>query len=763
MTAPALRLLAACIGLAASILLLRALEAKRMAATRRTYRLDFPRDVNAQAVTTFVGGLSGLLGPWWRRLIAMNYVVVEVSATDRGITHHLVIPHALVAVVVAHLRAALPGVRLSPDPDYQPHRPSLAAELALSTGQKALSVERAEAVMAAILAALQPLKSGETAVVQWIISPAALPRPPRVVNSGDRRRSPWLAVLDTNPALDPQAVRDVRAKQAEPLFVAAGRLGVVASSRPRSDHLLRRLEGAFHLINAPGVHLHVRALPSRHVAARVERRSPPLLSWPCYLNAAELGALIGFPAGEPRLAGLSLGGCRHLPPPPELPSAGAVLARATYPGAERPLALSPGDRLHHLHAIGPTGSGKSTLLLNLIVQDMAAGHGLVVVDPKGDLVADVLQRVPPGRVRDVIVLDPADELRPVGLNPLTPGAGGAELMVDQVVGIFHNLYARFWGPRTDDILRAALLTLATEPGMTLCEVPLLLTDAAFRSRLVGRIDEPIALEPFWGWYEALSAAERTAAIGPVLNKLRAFLLRRRIRNVIGQAQGALDFERLLAERRILLVPLAKGLLGEEAAALLGSLVVARLWQAAQGRAGLPPARRHPVFAYIDEVQDYLNLATDIGDLLAQARSLGLGLTLAHQHLGQLPKELRTGVLANARTKVVFQTTADDARVLAREFDPHLTPADLQGLGPYEVAIKPAVGGRVISPVTGITLPPGEPTGSGDLARAWSRSHHGHERDEVEAAIRAPQGGHPGAGAIGRTRRPGTGGPNRRAS
>jgi len=674
-------LLSACTGLAGVVVLLRALEANRLAATARTYRLDFPRDIDAQAVTTFVGGLSGLLGPWWRRLVSMNYLVVETSATDLGITHHLVVPDALVGVVVAHLRAALPGVRLSPDGDYHALVPSLAAELALSTGSKALSVERGEAAMAAVLASLQPLKAGETAVVQWIISPAALPRPPRVLSAADRRRSPWLAVLDTNPGLDPQSVRDVRAKQAEPLFVAAGRLGVAASTRERSEHLLRRLEGAFHLINAPGVHLRVRWLPSPWVSARLERRTPPLLSWPCYLNAAELGALIGFPAGEPRLAGLSLGGCRHLPPPPELPATGAVLARATYPGAERLLALSPGDRLHHLHAIGPTGAGKSTLLLNLIVQDLSAGRGLVVIDPKGDLVAEVLERVPPGRSRDVIVLDPADELRPVGLNPLTPGAGGAELMVDQVVGIFHNLYARFWGPRTDDILRAALLTLATEPGMTLCEVPLLLTDAGFRSRLVGRLDEPIALEPFWGWYEGMSGAERTAAIGPVLNKLRAFLLRRRIRNVIGQAEGALDFERVLAERAVLLVPLAKGLLGEDAAALLGSLVVARLWQAAQGRAGLPPARRHPVFAYIDEVQDYLNLPTDVGDLLAQARSLGLGLTLAHQHLGQLPSELRSGVLANARTKVVFQTTADDARVLAREFDPHLTPADLQGLGP----------------------------------------------------------------------------------
>jgi hypothetical protein len=370
-----------------------------------------------------------------------------------------------------------------------------------------------------------------------------------------------------------------------------------------------------------------------------------------------------------------------------------------------------------------------------------------------DLVTEVLARVPPERTGDVVVLDPADEQRPVGLNLLARPTESPELVVDQVVSIFHDLYRESWGPRTDDILRAALLTLVGVPGMTLAEVPLLLTDPGFRRPLVGRLDDPVALGPFWGWYEGLSEAERAQAIGPVMNKLRTFLLRRRLRNMLGQADPLFDFDRALAERGIVLVPLTKGLLGEEAAALLGSLVVTRLWQAVQARAALPVSDRPVTFAYIDEFQDYLHLPTGVEHMLAQARSLGLGLTLAHQHLGQLPANVREAVLANARSRVIFQVAASDAQVLARELAPLVNAANLQGLGRYEVVAQLSAGGQVSTPVTGTTLPAPVPTGQARAARLRSRARFGVDRNEVEAAIQARHSGRSGGGTTGRRRLP----------
>ena len=283
------------------------------------------------------------------------------------------------------------------------------------------------------------------------------------------------------------------------------------------------------------------------------------------------------------------------------------------------------------------------------------------------------------------------------MNLLARPSDSPELVVDQVVSIFHDLYRDSWGPRTDDILRAALLTLVGVPGMTLAEIPLLLTDPGFRRPLVGRINDPVALGPFWGWYDALSDGERTAAIGPVMNKLRTFLLRRRLRNILGQADPVFDFDQALAARSIVLVPLTKGLLGEESAALLGSLVVTRLWQAVQARASMPAGRAAGDVRLHRRVPGLPAPAGRGGDDAGPSPRPGLGLTLAHQHLGQLPASVREAVLANARSRVIFQVAASDAKTLARELTPHVTAADLQGLGRYEVVARLSVGGQTGPP------------------------------------------------------------------
>jgi hypothetical protein len=696
--------------------------------------LQFPRGLDPAAVIAFISGLSGLVAPRLQRPFVARAVIVETSATSSGIAHHLLMPERHVPLVLASLRAALPGVGVRRDDGYQPSTPLLAAELGLSNHGRMLAVDPANVVSTAILASLQPLELGERVVVQWSlmpVGPVAVASGTEVgaAHSGMLRRL-WQGRPDGEP--DADGVRAARAKQAFPLFVATGRVGVIATGS-RRRLLMQRTLAAFHIANAPGVHLRRRGLPSTCVARGLTEHCLPLLGTPATLNAAEVAALVSFPLGDVSLPGLRLGGCRQLAPASDIPSSGRVVAEATFPGAERPLALSVRDSLRHLHVLGPTGSGKSTLLLGLITQDMAAGRGVVVLDPKGDLVTDVLDRVPAARIDDVIVLDVTDEDRPVGLNLLAAAEGERELVTEQLVGTLHNLYQSSWGPRTDDILRSALLTLVGVPGMTLAEVPLLLTDAGFRRRLVGRVHDPIALGPFWAAFEAMSDGERAQAIGPVMNKLRAFLLRRRLRNVLGQATPHLDLDHALAQNKILLVPLAKGLLGEEAAALIGSLVVARVWQAVGRRSALAAHDRPTTLMVIDEFQDYLRLPLSLSDVLAQARGLGLGLTLAHQHLGQLPTPLQQAVLANARSRVIFQVAAGDARTLAHELTPHLEAADLQGLGAYEVVATLSTGSRVAPPVTGRTLPPPPPTGHGQLARRRSRQRYGQDRADIEAA------------------------------
>ena len=246
--------------------------------------------------------------------------------------------------------------------------------------------------------------------------------------------------------------------------------------------------------------------------------------------------------------------------------------------------------MKHLHLIGPTGVGKSTLITNMVVQEMSQGFGTAVLDPKGDLIQELLDRIPKNRVEDVILLDPTDMYNPVGFNILS--GGNPELVTDQIMGIFHNLYADSWGPRMADILRTSLLTLAETPGMTLVDIPDLLTDDDFRDSVVRKLRDPV-LKSYWRVYGGQSMGERSTAIAPVMNKLRPLLLRRGIRASLGQATSGFDMSHVLSEGKILFVSLSKGMIGEETAALFGSLVIAKLWQAVQGRSAIAPTNRPP--------------------------------------------------------------------------------------------------------------------------------------------------------------------------
>jgi hypothetical protein len=346
--------------------------------------------------------------------------------------------------------------------------------------------------------------------------------------------------------------------------------------------------------------------------------------------------------------------------------------------------------------------------------------------------AGSIERVPPERVNDVVLLDPADTERPVGLNALALGGRSPELVADQVLGLFHSLYAAHWGPRTHDILGASLLTLARLPGMSLAALPLLLTDAGFRRRVLPRVVDPIGLSPFWSAYEAWSEAERAAAIAPVMNKLRPLLLRPELRAIIGQANGSFDLRQVLTERKILLVNLSKGLLGPETSALLGSLIVSQLWQMILGRSAIAPERRHPVLVYVDEFQDYLHLPVDLADALAQARGLGVGFILAHQYMHQLGPDMRSAVLANAQSRVAFRLPSEDARVIAA--DSGLAAEDFQSLGAFQCYAQLVARSAVQPWCSAATVLPGQPISDPAVIRAASRSAYGVDRAEIEAEL-----------------------------
>jgi hypothetical protein len=608
-----------------------------------------------------------------------------------------------------------------------------AGEIRLSTRRRAVSTVDPGSSNRAILTSLAMAQGDEILRLQWILGH---PLHPQATPSGGHPLAPesWLAhfasaILQAPQQSDTEPRRALANKQSEAGWKALGRIAVRASTSDRQAQLMRHLAGAIRSLETPGLAVTV-----------VRRRTRPVeiaaipWRWPLRLNAVELATLSSWPVGDTSELPVEALRSRPLAASRAIPRRGRVVVESSFPGSVRPMALTTTASLRHLHLLGPTGTGKSTVMLNLIVQDLEAGHGVCVIEPKGDLINDVLARIPPERINDVVLLDPTDHSSPVGLNPMTPMGRSFELVADQLLGTMHALYAAHWGPRTQDILGAAFLTLAQVPGMTLVAVPLILTNAGFRRSVLSHINDPVGLGPFWAGFEAWSEAERTLATAPALNRLRPFLMRPALRAILGQATPRFDLRQIFTERKILLVSLAKGQLGPETSALLGALIVGQSWQAAQGRSTIAPERRHPVFFYIDEFQEYLRLPVALGDLLEQARGLGLALTLAHQHLAQLSPDIRSSILANAGSKVAFRLAPEDARVMAA--NTRLDGEDFSELGSYECYAQLVAENAVQPWASGRSLPPPPVISDPDAIRTASRANFGRDRSEVDRAIEA---------------------------
>ncbi len=692
-----------------------------------TLLLSFPRELSPEQLVDALRGLHGLLPPRWRRLLGTPSVSLEVAASRHGIWHFLTLPGARASFVSGQLRAALPGLRVSPAEGTLGAEFDLAREL-VPSGPGRLRVQATEPTNRGILAALQPLAGTDSIVVQWVLTPApatSWPRPmlpfPReeFQTSADRRR--------------------------EPAFRAVARVGV-RSGHPA--HLIARVLGALGASGSVDRSLRRRLLPSALVADGLRGRRPVgLFSGPA-LDADELASALGVPLGDSALPGLSLVGARDLPPAPAVGRSGRILGDAR---GGRIVALDVAESRKGLLLTAPTGGGKSTVLENLCAQDFAANRAVIVIESKGDLISALSDLVPKERTSDVVVFDPADS-HPVGFNLLAGGSEAADLITDHVVSQFKSLYTAYLGPRSEMLLRAALLTLSAQATpYTICEVIPLLSEPAFRRRLVGTLDDHV-LQGIWSWFEEQTPAAQAEMVAPLTNKLAAFTLRRQVRAVVGQATGSLDFERAMRERQIVLVSLAKGTMGEDAASLLGSVLLARLWAGVQARAAMRPEARPFVSVVLDEAQDFLRLPVALGDAVAQSRGLGVGWTISHQNLGQLSTELRRAVLANLRTKMVFQTTADDAAIFAREFAPHLSTADLQGLGPYEAYAAVSTGASVAPPALITTRPPPTRAGLESVVRERSRARHGADPATTDRALRARLERRPRQSPVGSKRR-----------
>ena len=630
------------------------------------WELFVPRGMKIDTVASFVRPLASR--PRVGILRRTPMIVIEQWQIDSTTRFFMGIDVPLSASFARQQADSIPGLVVRQVDDIERPRIVHAADISLRSAAASLRTDNAVEVSRAVGSALSRSAKKHALVLQWIIGPAQQRQvKPAELSVAEQlgltqRRTP--STLDTS---------QWRKKASEPLFAVRGRIGTTAEAVALSG--LRR---AVQLADSAEGHLHVgrATLASADALNSLRTRS-----WGGILSASELAVLLAFPIDGTDRA-LPIGD----PVPPTSPSDGRPLGSSLHPASmDAPVMFPTAAIPTGLLVIGPTGSGKSNLLAAVALADIAAGRGVVVVEPKGDLCDAIMERLDPAALERVIAIDAGETTHPVGSNVLAGDPVDAERRADDIVSMFHHIHGTALGPRSSDVLLHAVLIAARMPGGTLIDVPTLLTNASFRRRMGSQVSDPLILAPWLAWFDTLSDAERGQVVAPILNKLRGFTARSSIRRILGQSNPGWDWDTALNNGGIVLVSLNRGVIGAEAASLLGSLILgSQLWGALQRRSRIAEPERRVASIIVDEWQLFTG-GLDFGDVLATIRGAGqAGLSLANQNLAQLSPDLRAAVAANARSKITFKPSMDDAKTLASWIDsPNVGSEDLRRLDQYE--------------------------------------------------------------------------------
>ena len=463
------------------------------------------------------------------------------------------------------------------------------------------------------------------------------------------------------------------------------------------------------------------------------------------LNISELASVYHLPHTSVETPNIVWATSKTAEPPAKLPMLTGVESNdkdisafglTNFRGINHQFGLLRRDRSRHVYIIGQTGAGKSGLLELLTLSDVFYNQGYAIVDPHGDYAINNLRFIPESRINDVVYFNPADTAFPVAFNPLeVTDPAKKPNICSEVIGVLKRMFGDSWGPRLEHILRYTLLALLDRPETTLLDISRLLTDKDFRKDTLNYCKDVTVLQ-FWKHeFGQWNEKQVNESIAPVLNKVGAFTANPIIRNIIGQPKSSFDIRKIMDEGKILVVNLSKGLIGEDNAAILGAFIVTKVQLAAMSRSDIPDvANRRPFYLYVDEFQ---NFATDsFAVILSEARKYGLNLTVANQYVAQMTDSVRDAVFGNVGTTISFRVSADDAPVLAKQFEPTFGESDIIQLNNRHFVISMIINGEKTPAFSATTLTiPTTPADNFDAIVAHSREYYARPRLEVEAEIR----------------------------
>lgn len=694
---------------------------------RKAYIVTFPTEMREEQVAAWLTAIS--------RTVKRNQsIVFEVIGTHETITHRLRVPWQHAEDILSQLNTHIPGISAAEDTRTPLYDWTHAIEVGESNKDRPLDIKNGVNLSRSILANFHPLKEGEVLMMQWVISPAA--REPLPSN---RSRSSEFKVkgFTFSGEVGADELRERREKLSEANVMAVMRAAAKASTEKRAKSLVGRIKTSLKSVESPHNYWTTRGF-KKGVLERT-KTGASLLVWPAQLNVSEFTGLIGWLGGE-SVPGMPAGRSKYLAASVAIPKTGRLFGDANMPGNQRPVAVSVIESNKHWHIVGRTGSGKSTLMANLAAQDIHAGRGVVLLDPKFDLFDSVTQYVPANRIDETVILDASDVARPPGFNLLHQGSPQA--VASEIQSIFSHIYSADSGAvRMPEVLYHALITLMSTkadggPYTFVDMIPLLWPetrgDNAFSKAVIDGVDDPY-IKAWWSAHHRLTKSERDKYLQPLRARIWQLNSRSEIRNIIGQSESSIDMRDIVANRKILLVNLHG--LSSESASLIGSSIVNNLWHAV--KEGLS-SQENPVSLFLDEFQHFVHSPIAPETMLAEARSFGLSMHLAHQGLDQLAgkRQLEDAVMNNAVNKIVFQRGLKDARTFASEFGSPVTDDDMKKLSQYEFVARVSTETGISPPMTGKTRAPLPRDYFGRQVRAASRLKYGKDSSDVEREIQA---------------------------
>ncbi len=549
---------------------------------------------------------------------------------------------------------------------------------------------------------------------------------------------------DVQKTVDEETLKEVINKSSKVGFDVNIRLISSAYTETRANAILSDLENAFLQFEKSGINsFKVNKVLGKKLNKLIYNFSFRVFnpSIKVLLNSEELASVFHFPTPYLETKKIKFLKSKTAPAPSNLPKDGILVGTNIYRGVKTPVRIAPEDRLRHLYIIGQTGTGKSVSLKNMIQQDIEAGHGVCFIDPHGEDLEDILTRIPQERMEDVIVFDPSDIQRPMGINMLEYDQNNPEqksFIINEMITIFDKLYdlKATGGPMFEHYLRNALLLIMSDPdtGSTLMEVPRVFSDKEFRHMKLSRTTDPL-VKNFWLLEAEKAGGEASLAnlVPYITSKFNVFLANEFVRPIVAQQKSSINFREIMDSKKIFLVNLSKGKIGDINSNLLGLIVVGKLTMAALSRGDIPKEKRHPFYLYIDEFQ---NFATDsISVIFSEARKYKLSLTVAHQFIAQLPDNIRDSVFGNVGTIMSFRVGVDDADFLEKIFEPEFNANDLASIDNLNAYIKPLIFNQPVKPFNiSVDFPKRGDIETAKKIKEISRLKYGKPKQDIDIEI-----------------------------